>query len=89
MKNREIIDRILAYHPHIPNYGGCDGWKAGDPEAECRGIAVALVPTVDVLRRAAKQDCNLLVTHEPIYYQTPDFPEWRGAFRHAGKSGVG
>lgn len=80
MKNREVIDRILVYHPHIPNYEGCDGWKAGNPEAECTGVAVALVPTADVIRRTAAMGCNLLVTHEPIYYQTPDFAEWRGGF---------
>lgn len=80
MKNREVIEKILAYHPALENYAGCDDYKYGDPEAECRGVAVALVPTVDVIRRAAELGCNLLVTHEPIFYQTPDFAEWKGSF---------
>lgn len=86
MKNSDVIDRILAYHPQVPNYEGCDGWKAGNPEAECTGVAVALVPTVDVIRRAAGMGCNLLVVHEPTYYQTPDFGEWKGSFSNAVQS---
>ncbi len=77
MQNREIIARLLAYHPDLgPGYDGCDGWKAGDPAAECTGIAAALVPTVDVIRRAAEQGCNLLIVHEPTNYSSPDEPGW-------------
>ncbi len=83
MKNKEIIQRILAYHPQIPDYQGCDGYKAGDPEAECTGVAVALVPTVSVIRRAARKNCSLLIVHEPIYYQTPDYADWKGSFPNA------
>ncbi len=81
MKNREVIERILAYHPDLgEEYKGCDEYKCGDPEAECTGIAVSLVPTWNVIKKAAEQGCSLLVTHEPLYYQTPDFPKWRGSF---------
>lgn len=83
MKNKEVTEKILAYHPFLPDYDGCDGYKSGDPEAECTGVAVALVPTVDVIRRAAAMGCNLLVCHETIYYQTPDFAVWRGSFDNA------
>ena len=83
MKNSDVISKILAYHPVLENDEGCDGYKAGNPQDECRGVAVALVPTVDVIERAAKLGCNLLVTHEPIFYQTPDFPEWKGCFPNA------
>lgn len=80
MKNREVIEKILAYHPHIPNYEGCDDYKSGSPEDECTGIAAALVPTVETIQKAHALGCNLMITHEPIYYQTPDFPQWRGGF---------
>ena len=43
----------------------------------CKGIATALVPTVDVIRRTAELGCNLLVVHEPIFYSTEDYPDWR------------
>ncbi len=80
MKNREVIEKILAYHPHLPGYQGCDEFKAGDPGEECTGVVSALVPTVEVIRKTIELGCNLIVTHEPIYYQTPDFAEWKGDF---------
>ena len=82
MKISEIVKRIEAYHPDLPDYHGCDGYKSGDPERECTGIACALVPTVDVIRRCAELGCNLLYVHEPSYYMTPDYPEWRGGFEN-------
>lgn len=80
MKISEVIDRILDYHPHLEDYKGCDEYKCGDPERECTGIVSALVPTVEVIRKAAALGCNLIVAHEPISYQTPDFPDWKGRF---------
>lgn len=80
MTNEQVVEKILAYHPHLENYKGCDEFKAGDPSAECTGIVSALVPTVEVIRKTAELDCNLLITHETIYYQTPDFPTWKGDF---------
>lgn len=80
MKISEVIDKILDYHPHLEDYTGCDEYKCGDPEQECTGVVSALVPTVEVIRQAAALGCNLIVTHEPISYQTPDFPEWKGRF---------
>lgn len=82
MKNKEVIEKILQYHPLIPDYKGCDGYKSGDPDADCTGVACALVPTVEVIRKTAALGANLIITHEPIYYMTPDFPQWRGSFEN-------
>lgn len=76
MKNREVVERILAYHPNLPNYDGCDNWKCGDPEAECTGIVTALVPTVNVIRETARLGANLLIVHEPTFYTSQDGPGW-------------
>ena len=81
MKISEIIRRIEAYHPYLPDYDGCDGIKTGNAEAECTGIACALVPTYEVVQKAAELGCNFLYVHEPSFYMTPDYPEWRGNFR--------
>lgn len=83
MKVSEVIDKILEYHPSLPeDYDGCDGYKSGDPEAECTGIASALVPTIDVIKKAAELGCNLLYVHEPSYYSTSDYPDWRAGFEN-------
>lgn len=76
MKNREVIEKILAYHPDLPNYQGCDTWKCGEPEAECTGIVVALVPTVNVIRKAIALNANLIIVHEPTFYTSEDGPGW-------------
>jgi hypothetical protein len=52
--------------------GGRDTFKAGRPEAEVRGIATSGMSTFDVLRRAAKAGHNLVVTHEPTFYNDRD-----------------
>ena len=46
MKNGEVINRILAYHPNLLHYNGCDGDKCGSPEDECTGVAVTKVALV-------------------------------------------
>jgi putative NIF3 family GTP cyclohydrolase 1 type 2 len=40
----------------------------GDPQTEVRGIAVAWMPFADVVERAAASGANLLVVHEPTFY---------------------
>ena len=52
--------------------GGRDTFKAGKPESEVRGIATTGMSTFDVLRRAAKDGKNLVITHEPTFYNDRD-----------------
>lgn len=49
-----------------------DTFKAGNPENEITGIACTFMATVNVLRKAAEQGCNLIITHEPTYYNHLD-----------------
>lgn len=77
MKNREVIEKILAYHPQFPaEYAGCDDYKAGDPEAECTGVICALTPNIHVLRKAIELGANLIVVHEPTFYTSADKGGW-------------
>ena len=45
----------------------CDGFLAGDSEVEVEGVAVSWMPTSQNLVKALSMDCNLFVTHEPLY----------------------
>lgn len=76
MKNREVIEKILGYHPDLGEYHGCDDYKAGDPEAECTGVVVAMSPTIHVIRRAIEIGANLIVVHEPTFYTSLDETGW-------------
>lgn len=83
MKNAEVVKRILAYHPDLPGYQGCDEWKTGDPEAECTGIVSALVPTVNVIKKAIELGANLIIVHEPLFYTSADKGGWYEDFDNA------
>ena len=52
-----------------------DTFKAGNPETRVTGIAVTMMATLDVLQRAAAKGDNLVITHEPTFYNHLDRPE--------------
>lgn len=71
MKIREVIERLLKWHvqlPLNPEHPSADTFKIGDPEQECTGVAVTVHCTVDVVKEAAAKNCNLIITHEPLFY---------------------
>jgi putative NIF3 family GTP cyclohydrolase 1 type 2 len=49
-----------------------DSWKAGDPEVEVKGIAVAWMSYSWALEKAAEMGCNLFITHEPTFFHHLD-----------------
>lgn len=52
-----------------------DKFKAGDPETKLKGIAVCMFADMVTLREAVKQNCNFIITHEPIFYSHLDETE--------------
>ena len=72
---RDVIARIQT-HVGIPwQQETVDTFKAGNPETEVKGIAVTMMATLDVLQRAAATGQNLIITHEPTFYNHLDKPE--------------
>jgi hypothetical protein len=51
---------------------GPDGFKAGDPATQVKGIATTAMATLDVLKQAAKANANLILTYEPTFYGRAD-----------------
>ncbi len=49
-----------------------DTFKAGDPDTPVTGIAVTMMATFDVLEHAAASGDNLIITHEPTFYNHQD-----------------
>jgi putative NIF3 family GTP cyclohydrolase 1 type 2 len=49
-----------------------DTIKAGDPQTIVTGIASTITPTMDVLRKAVAAHDNLILTHEPSFYNHLD-----------------
>jgi putative NIF3 family GTP cyclohydrolase 1 type 2 len=52
-----------------------DTFKAGDPETRVTGIAVTMMATMEVLEHAAASGKNLVITHEPTFYNHEDQAE--------------
>ena len=76
----EVINRVLDYHPTLPNNKGCDDYKCGNPNDECTGIVTALTPNIAVIRRAIELGANLIFVHEPTFYTSEDGPGWFEGF---------
>jgi len=68
----EAIHRIQTlYTPSAPP-NTVDTIKAGDPTTPVTGIATTFMDTMDVLREAARRGDNLVITHEPTFYNHRD-----------------
>src|SRR3984893_2945750 len=73
---REIFPRIQEQLGVPCEKETVDTFKAGDPDTKVTGIAVTMMATFEVLQRAAASGANLIITHEPTFYNhLDDFTE--------------
>ena len=70
----ETIHRYQQHYPVPPAANTVDTIKAGDPTTPVTGIAVTFLDTMDVLREANRRGLNLVITHEPTFYNHLDDP---------------
>jgi len=69
---RQVIERIQK-NVGVPwRSQTVDTFKAGDPDSPVTGIATTMMATFDVLQRAAAAGKNLIITHEPTFYNHQD-----------------
>jgi len=69
---QDVIDRIKA-HVGVPwRVKTVDGIKAGAADTPVTAIATVMMATFDVLKRAAANRQNLVITHEPTFWSHPD-----------------
>ncbi|MFB3904140.1 MAG: Nif3-like dinuclear metal center hexameric protein [Acidobacteriota bacterium] len=74
---QEVIDRIIkdtTGKPLPPET--CDTLKTGDPSQKVTGIVTTFRSTFAVLRKARELGANLVVTHEPTFYNHYDKVDW-------------
>jgi len=69
---RKVIERIQKNIGVPWNPRTVDTFKAGDPELPVSGIATCFMSTLDVLQRSAAAGKNLVITHEPTFYNHLD-----------------
>ena len=65
---RQLVDRIQQQVGVPRRENTVDLFNAGDPDTPVKGIAVTMMATFDVLKRAAATGKNLIITHEPTMY---------------------
>src|SRR5450759_5476302 len=70
--NKTTAEQVIA--TIIKNSGSnvipktVDVIKEGDPKTPVNGIVTCMFATMDVLKQAVSKNCNLIIVHEPLYY---------------------
>lgn len=68
----EVIERIKKNVGLEWRADTVDTFKGGDPNAKVTGIALTMMATMDVLQRAVAKNENLIITHEPTFFDHLD-----------------
>ena len=69
---RQVIARIKQNTGVTLPANTVDTFKAGSPDTPVKGVATTMMATYDVLKRAADEGKNLVITHEPAFYNHLD-----------------
>ncbi len=69
---QEVIDLIIKQVGIDPIPNTVDVIKAGDPATPVTGIVTTMFATMDVLKKAVAFNCNLIICHEPVFYNHRD-----------------
>jgi putative NIF3 family GTP cyclohydrolase 1 type 2 len=72
MTAEQVIAKMREAAGVTPAANTVDTIKAGDPATVVTGIATTISPTMDVLRKAVAAHDNLIITHEPTFYNHLD-----------------
>ena len=76
MNVREVVEIILALNGGRKLEKTCDQLIEGHWEHQITGVVTTFMATVDVILRTATIGCNLIITHEPTYFNHMDHTDW-------------
>lgn len=68
----EAMQRVIAATAATPPADTVDTLKAGDPDTVVTGIVTTFMDTYPVLEKAVASGKNLIITHEPTFYNHLD-----------------
>ena len=69
---REAVQAILAAMPDSPISDTVDVFKTGDPDQKLTGVVTTFLASQKVIEQAIQLGANLIITHEPTFYNHPD-----------------
>ena len=70
------IDQIVFEMIGAPLAKTVDTIKIGDPKQPLKGIATTFLATYEIIEKAVQDGINLIITHEPIFYNHEDKTDW-------------
>ena len=73
---QSVIDTILSRIPDPLVMDTVDTIKAGDPSQQITGIVTTFLASQAVLENAVSLGVNLIITHEPTFYNHLDETDW-------------
>ncbi len=76
---QQAIDSIYAAVPGAPFPGTVDTVKLGDTRQPLKRIAVTFLASVEGIEQAQRLGTNLLIVHEPLFYNYQDETDWLSA----------
>lgn len=71
----EITETIIKHTESENIKNTVDVFKAGNPGTKVTGIVTTMFATMDVLKKAVSIGCNLIIAHEPVFYNHLDNTE--------------
>ncbi len=73
MKIMELVEDLKTWNAEpVDEENTCDTVKAGSVDKEVHKVALTMFGTVDVIREAGMWGADLLIVHEPLYYDHMD-----------------
>ena len=70
---QDVITHLLDPVPPVPHT--VDTLKCGNRNTEVRGMVTTFMATYSVIQRAIEKGANLIITHEPTFYNHADKTE--------------
>ena len=69
---RQIIGQMQVHLTCQWSQETVDTFKTGNPDDVVTGVAVCMFADMETLRKAVASNCNLIITHEPTFYNHLD-----------------
>lgn len=69
MKAYELVEKMIGFTPErFDGENTCDRYIVGDENKEVSRVAVTMFATKETIEEAARWGAQLLIVHEPVYY---------------------
>ena len=86
MNTNDLREHLIGRAPWVDRERTVDTVKFGDPTRQVSTVAVCWYPSLVALRAAAELGCDLVVTHEPLFWEHRDPPDHPNRDREPGLS---